>query len=494
MGPLHLPSPRPSDIQPTRTASGALPRRPQHAGFLGRSGAPTDSSFGVGPRQPASRPHSTHSVVSPKTPAIMSRPTMDGFPSTSPRPLQLSRMGKSRVPFAALVASVGMSLGLSTAVVATTALVATTNSAVASPMAAPAQDTPDQIWRVDPRNGRIRTLQGTVTVNSLTEVVIKIGDRDNKYTSAEVIEIQWGSVPPSYRDGKLLAERNDYEASVASYRTAAGDASGREVVQAEARFRAAQTLLAWGTQDSAQFAECVREVDRFLSDHSGSARVPEARYLKARALHLTGDAAGAAAGFQSLYQTGSAGDAPGYDKGFCLDAGLEAAWAFLDAGDTQSARSLFTSLGSGYAGLIGEKQDAAPAELQRLRDAADVVSTGEGFCRLVGDQTQQARSFFESKARDRNLGAAGRAAAGLGLAQTLLAEGKHRKAQIEFARVAALDHTSRDRTARANVGFAEATMQLGDGDSADEARRRLTLVVEQYGDTPAAKRAATLLN
>jgi TolA-binding protein len=415
---------------------------------------------------------------------------MDGLPSTSLRILQRSFLGTlaSRIPLAPLTAVLGLSLGMGSVMVATGSV------AVASPTVSAIQDTPDQIWRKDPRNGRIRTLQGTVTVNSLSEVRIETGDRENKYTSGEVLEIQWGSVPPSYRDGKLLAERNDYEAAVASYRTAAGDASGREVVQAEARFRAAEVLLKWGAQDPAQFKECVGEVDRFLSDHSKSARVPEARFLKARALHLDGDSTGAAAGFQSLFESGATGDVPGYDKGFCLDAGLQAAWASLDAGDTQSARSLFTSLGSGYAGLIGEKQDAAPLELQRLRDAADVVSTGEGFCRLKGDQTQQARSFFESKARDRNLGAAGRSAAGLGLAQTLLAEGKYRKAQIEFARVAALDHTSRDRTARANVGFAEATMQLGDGDSADEARRRLTLVVEQYGDTPAAKRAATLLN
>jgi hypothetical protein len=64
---------------------------------------------------------------------------------------------------------------------------------------------------------------------------------------------------------------------------------------------------------------------------------------------------------------------------------------------------------------------------------------------------------------------------------------------VEFAKVSALDHTDRDRVARALVGLADVTLKLADSTANADAKKWLGTVAELYGDTPAAAQAAALL-
>ena len=81
----------------------------------------------------------------------------------------------------------------------------------------------------------------------------------------------------------------------------------------------------------------------------------------------------------------------------------------------------------------------------------------------------------------------------LGLAEALLAEGKVREAQIQFAQVSAIDHTDRDRVARALVGLAQCSLKLSDKNANQKAKRSLETVRDHYGDTPSVLQAQVLL-
>ena len=133
--------------------------------------------------------------------------------------------------------------------------------------------------------------------------------------------------------------------------------------------------------------------------------------------------------------------------------------------------------------------DAPPTEQQRVAAALGDANTGEGFCLLAEGKLPQAKTFFQGRLDDPTESAA----ATLGLAETQLALGELRAAQIGFAKVSASDHRSRDRVARALIGLAQTTVQLGDSESESTRTQYLQDVMTRYGDTPAARQASELL-
>ena len=118
---------------------------------------------------------------------------------------------------------------------------ATTRAAIAGLAAAlllggraVAQDSPqslDQVFRTNPRTGKVETIAGVVTESSLSKVRVErpSGDQD-QYTSAEIVEIVWSSAPRSFQDGETYLGRGDFENAVAMFRSAATDSNARDVV------------------------------------------------------------------------------------------------------------------------------------------------------------------------------------------------------------------------------------------------------------------------
>ena len=108
---------------------------------------------------------------------------------------------------------------------------------------------------------------------------------------------------------------------------------------------------------------------------------------------------------------------------------------------------------------------------------SNAVGHREGFVLIASKQNRQAITFFESL-----LGSAGktdsalRFACYLGLAEAQVAEKKFRSAQLYFCRVSSLDHTDRDRVARALYHLAESTRELSDPNSAGTVRTWLESV------------------
>jgi len=180
---------------------------------------------------------------------------------------------------------------------------------------ATAQGRPDTVYRLNERTGKVLAITGTVLENSLTKVRIDRSGKESSYDASEVVQIDWGSVPPAYRDGMTYRRKGEFAEAVDAFRVAATDASTREVVQADARLKAAETLLQLGASDAGQYQEAAAEAEKLVSDFGESSLVPRARYVIGRALRLSGQDAAAAEALEALYGEGSTDPAtPGYSR------------------------------------------------------------------------------------------------------------------------------------------------------------------------------------
>jgi len=364
-------------------------------------------------------------------------------------------------------------------------------SALAAP--ASAQTRPDQVYVLDKRTGAINMLPGIVQEHGLVETVVIRSGKERKYDTWRVERIVWGSVSGSFREGRTYYERSDYENAAAKFLVASTN-DQRVPVQAAARLLAAQSFLKLATTNPDRISDAIEQAERYIDDHSEGAELPDVRALLARATRLSDDPAAAALLYRELFQEVSA-DAitPGYSLVPCLNAGLHAARAYLAADETLPAREIYSTL--------QQRADSAIAVLEEgsrdrgaLRRLSLEARAGEGFVLIASRQNRQAITFFQSL-----LGSASktesalRYAAFLGLGEAQAAEKRLREAQLNFARVSSIDHTDRDRVARALFRLAESTRELADPGSAGTVRTWLMAITTDYGDTPWASPARKLL-
>lgn len=351
---------------------------------------------------------------------------------------------------------------------------------------------PDQVYVRGRKSGAVGPVSGTVHENSLSKVLLKTADRPREIDSVLVERILFGEVPQAFTDAQNYTEAGDHANAAAQYRLAASDAAVRPVVQAAARLRAAQALERSGATDARAFAEAELEAARFVSEHADNRELPAARLLQGRANLLAGKPAEAAALLRALYAEGAQAEPTvGYSTALCHEAGLLAADALLAARDASAARSLYQELEASLQTQITAAGAQVPAALVELQHEARL---GEGRCLLAAGQIAQAETFFAGVLeRATPLEPRLRFGATLGLAELRQAQGKQREAQLDFARVAALDHTSRARQARALLGQAQCALALSDRDARAQARVWLATVRQDFGNTPSILEAQQLL-
>jgi len=351
----------------------------------------------------------------------------------------------------------------------------------------------DQVY-VRGKDGSVSPVSGVVTKDDLDKVGASVGGKDSNFDAKLVVRVVWGEIPASLRDGRASAERRDFETAVAALRSAAGDSAARDVVKAAARLELVDALIAWGAQDPARFVEAALEAQAFLTSYPTNRQTPRARALLGRAQWLSGKAADGAATLKALWgELKGAEPTQGYNIRGCLEAGRDAARAFLDAKDTLAARELFLTLESQAGPLAVGAADDDPLKAF-YQSITDESALGAGFVDLTAGQAKQALNFFQNKVN--GLGAASsltaRYGAQLGLGEALLAEGKFREASLALGRAAALDPEDPDRAARALVRLAECYSKLPDADARTQACSRVKSLLSTSGATPAAARARQL--
>jgi len=360
--------------------------------------------------------------------------------------------------------------------------------------AAVTEGRPDQVYVKNARTGEVKVVAGTITADGIDKVVVSRGGKESKLDAALVEEVIWGESTPAFVEGFTYFDRGDWENASAKFLVAAGEGE-REVVQAAARLYAARALLEWGAADAGHFAEAATQFDKYLSDHSSQREVPFARSLQARTAWLKGDAATAGQLYRALFEEGtSASPTPGYDLGLCLKAGLQAARAFVDSGDTLAAREIYGVLANRARTAAAQAEEGSTERLQFAQLETEAI-LGPGFVDVASSQYDQAITFFSGQKTtaqtSKNATALYGATYGLGLA--LLGKGETRKAQLQFASVSALDYTDQDRSAAAKLGLARCYIALGDSDGIATSRALLKEIASQFGTTPSARAARELL-
>ena len=147
---------------------------------------------------------------------------------------------------------------------------------------------PDQVYVKNKRDGSVSMVTGVVQRYELGKVTVAVGSKENNYDALQVQSVEWGDVPPSFREGQVYAQRGAWADAAKSFRVAAGDASARDVVKAAAKRQLAEALLKSGSEDAARFTEAATEAQGYLAAFAQNADVPDVRMLHARALWLSG--------------------------------------------------------------------------------------------------------------------------------------------------------------------------------------------------------------
>lgn len=352
---------------------------------------------------------------------------------------------------------------------------------------------PDRVYVKSKRDGSVSAVSGVVKRYELGKVTVAVAAKENNYDALQIQSVEWGEAPPAFHDGHVYADRGVWGEAIKSYRVAASDASARDVVKAAAKHLLAHALLMGGAEDPTRFTEAASEAQAFLAAYATSVEVPQVRMLHARALWLAGKPAEAGAAFRAIHSE-LKGDTPteGYDKLLCLQAGIQAGRALLDAKDTLGAREVFTAL-EGQAGPLAAGAAADDANKPLLQAISDEAALGSGYVDLAAGQSKQALTFFSARFNQLrgDTPASARFAVLLGYGEALLAEGKAREAALQLAKVVGLD-ADRDRALRATLKMAEAYTKLPDADARNQACARVKDVLATGGDTPAAVRARQL--
>jgi hypothetical protein len=354
----------------------------------------------------------------------------------------------------------------------------------------------DQVFVKGKGEGEVAVTSARVDKNDLAQVSFSTADKSLSVDSTLVVRIVWGDAPVTFREACAALERRDFARAAAKFRAASTDASARNVVKVAARLSVARTLLAWGASEPELFGEAASIAHAFVANFPTNREVPQARMLEARATWLGGNAADAAVLFRLLYGE-LRGDTPtvGYDRALCLDAGLCAARASLDAKDSIIAREIYRGLAAQTARLAGDAP-ANSAARRALQAILDEASLGDAFAALADGATEPALAAFQARfdGPDANAAESRRLGVYLGLGEALLAAGKPREASLHLARVCAFDDTlDRDRTARATLDLALCLARLPDGNGRSQARPRLEALIADLGDTPSAVRARATL-
>ncbi|MEZ5962671.1 MAG: hypothetical protein R3F56_02380 [Planctomycetota bacterium] len=315
----------------------------------------------------------------------------------------------------------------------------------------------------------------------------------------QLSHVEWTEPPDAYDLARAALDKGESEAAANYFQEASGKAgeAGRKALELECKFLAARALALGMGREAARGTAAQTALQAYLDAAPSGFRVPEARLLKARALRVAGDAAGAEAALKAFEE-----DALKQSWGLIWDARakLERAQLLLEMNKAAEARSAFQGVKSAVDAALGSATGNDALELDSLKMLA-VVSEGETY--LQEKKLDDAKRYFASLASTSTANPVKAAAlAGEAHATVLATAGKAdvralRDAQQKLAQAIVLDSANADTTAKALYLQGQILTTLGPDHEADSYKQRahdyFETVVKYYGSSPWANEARAAL-
>lgn len=298
---------------------------------------------------------------------------------------------------------------------------------------------------------------GAAVALTLEEVTMTNADGDDvKRASREILSIVPSGMPAEMSSAEAFAKALDFQNAANAFDAASGSVEP-EWLAAYAGLRHAEVLLAWSTIDPAKAGEAASAFAAWTSANADSYWLPRASYGHARAMATSDDVQGATTTMQELADRA-------FEKNLGRHVEFQAALVrsecFLLGGQAEVAearlRDLVVKLGE-----ASRDQDIARGTRQMIgRFQADAqLLLGQAI--EEKDGVKAAASYWEGLAEARDTKADVRAAARIGLALAAKEQGDLRTAQLQLARVIALQPAKAEVMAHALYELAEITESLG---------------------------------
>ena len=345
-----------------------------------------------------------------------------------------------------------------------------------------AQQQPDEIQRVSGGN-----LTGVRVISeTYQEVKYKKGAYEGKIASSKVTEVVYGDAPESYRNGLDYLKSGDYENAVKSFKLAMEKRSVRPWIKTYGLLGTARAYQRWGGAEPAKYKDAAAAYEALLKQAPSTRFLAEVLFELGRCQAAAGDINAAVATFDRL-----AKEAYAKKLGVAWEAKarFQKAMVRLQGNQADEAERDFRSaLTFATKQLKSVEDEAAKAELERI---AALSRLNQGTVLIKRKKYAEARTFFQQILGDSSSTSSAKAGAENGLGEILLAEGKLKEAQVQFARAKVLYTDISEEAARATYFLGVLCLELKEREPNGQRRAKdyFQEVVTWYPDTEWAKKA-----
>ena len=325
-----------------------------------------------------------------------------------------------------------------------------------------------------------------VTAETYEDVTYKRGSRESKLTVDKIEKIQYHDTPDAWQNGLRFAKKGDWENAEASFKLAMDDGSVRSWIKTYGLYELGKVYQQWGLSNPAKFKKAIESYTQLLADDPKTRFYAEVLFNLGKSHADSGDMQKALEVFDRLAQ-----DA--YDKKLGSNwearAKFEKAVARMNGGDFDEANRDFRSALT-FAGeqLKNAGEDAELISvLKRIEGLSKLY---QGTVLIKKKKYKDATRFFEQIINDNDATRNAKAGAECGLGECLLAEGKLKEAQAQFAR-AKVRYADLPEGGQATYYLGMVCLELKDKEPNYKKRARdyFQEVVKEYADSEWASEA-----
>ncbi|MFG0315627.1 MAG: hypothetical protein ACF8XB_00035 [Planctomycetota bacterium JB042] len=353
----------------------------------------------------------------------------------------------------------------------------------------PSADAADRIWQ---KSGGRPIIADSVLSDHYDELTYRKGSNELKLSANRVRTVDYGDAPESFELALDKRAEGDYENAASLLKAAMAEKGVRAWIQLRGAFELGETYRLWGARDASKFSEAVKQYDAALAKGAKARIRPDILFGRARA-NL--GAANLDAGLKDLDTLVQEAVSNKYGVTWELRALHEKAEALDEAGRANEAKNAYSTLEKNARSFSGQDQ-LSDEERSLAAEMAGLARLAQGRVLIRDGKANQAESFFARIVDDEQEVEGVRAAALVGLGESLAAEKKFKEAQLAFAKVRVHHFGATEAVAEATFRLGQLARELGDAEPKGSklAQDYFLEVVQHYSDSKWAQRAQKELN